>query len=1109
MSRVVSAILWPFMRFPLGLGVHLKRTGNLGDSPGFNPACPQDNPLAGMQLSASSLSYSNLGGAGPDHKLAPGILLMNVFPSRPGIDMLVNVDGPYFPPNPSENRMHNEFLGINLGPGGTTRLKATFLLDEQAIKVPEFVFTVASLDSWITSINVTGAAAYAHTDDAQFTAADGDGSSIVLYPGAPSLPNAAPPGPSFSMSEEAKIRAVAFVFTEVKEFEVTLHAHESGEGKTVWFTGSSNVECEDRALCQQYECPQYYEHRDHPHDIYCAGEPCGEVDLTTCCKASLPEGCAMPEEFVLNRAGVVHSNLGGKGPDFDAPQSILFRDVFPQGRLISLNITAMSNYTPDNTRKNGLRGEFGVVNIETGTSVELLFEFVNRNGMPAPIDHGFWVSLYDFDQQQDLGGRETVTTFGFETYKLSETTTVHVGRDSQGRTYFTAGEFGDYSDNPTHPKSLEDHQFDKTVSIKYPAGVSNFTMILEASDGFAGRNFEFSGYSYTPCPDQATCDTMTEGCPAGFTLSPEAETTFCAGRVCNHTDALVCCWAIGDLRITRRSAPCSTYSCPSGMVLKDEASAIDCADDVCTEFDAQTCCDIDYRPYCSPENTLVLSSAEIRRSYRTGFAREIHYDNVFPYGGGEVFDLVVRIRGDHHAVGTQSATTGSLGRIRIKESARLDLDFHLRSRNSSAHSPVGEMRPVPPFLFSFVGLGTNAWVDGQSYIQMEDGFTDDHPIMARRTHLGYSARNRTIDFTNSSTGSHSRLRHPLSLTRGQKRSTLTTLVDQDRFRMHVVVEDPMSSGFPIIITGGTNLVCPFQASCETMTCPLGYALREGASSRVCRGSICDESDKHTCCTCAEASALTFTTRSVLEANLGAASGNSNPRMLLGNVFAGSAHTVDLEITSASPYYPYNASMNGMNGEFLSLNVRSGTTVDFRFKFIDRLLNRPFKADPFIFSVFDLDQQLDGGAQESVTVQDYLWYRLGGVTTVVREGDEFTGTAHGTMWDNPSNALSLADNHTQRSISFLVDSTTEFGVHLRVSAGWTGRNFLFAGQSVVTCERRALCITHTCPNQFIHRVDANRRVCQSGSCSRGVDDQRCCTRASSRSFFRARWHHHHH
>merc|ERR1719272_1443458 len=104
-------------------------------------------------------------------------------------------------------------------------------------------------------------------------------------------------------------------------------------------------------------------------------------------------------ETSLDFNSVSQSNLGGTGPD-GGEAVLTFSEVTENTNLV---ITASSPYTPNMLNptggilRNGAHGGFGVINMASGSTVDLTFSFVDsRNGSPKVIDD-FVVTFFDAD----------------------------------------------------------------------------------------------------------------------------------------------------------------------------------------------------------------------------------------------------------------------------------------------------------------------------------------------------------------------------------------------------------------------------------------------------------------------------------------------------------------------------------------------------------------------------------------------------------------------------------------------------------------------------------------------------------------------------------------
>merc|ERR1719201_604332 len=108
------------------------------------------------------------------------------------------------------------------------------------------------------------------------------------------------------------------------------------------------------------------------------------------------------EELALCETGlvfnnVIHSNLGGAGPD-DGAENLVFGNVAANTNLV---VTATSPYTPNmlnpagGVLRNGAREGFGVINLASGSSVDLTFSLVDATTGAAKVRPNFVITFFD------------------------------------------------------------------------------------------------------------------------------------------------------------------------------------------------------------------------------------------------------------------------------------------------------------------------------------------------------------------------------------------------------------------------------------------------------------------------------------------------------------------------------------------------------------------------------------------------------------------------------------------------------------------------------------------------------------------------------------------
>lgn len=257
----------------------------------------------------------------------------------------------------------------------------------------------------------------------------------------------------------------------------------------------------------------------------------------------------------LTRAQVIHSNLGGAGPD-GGPETLVYGNVFQNTDLI---ITAASPYTPNllnangGVLHNGIKGGFGVINMACDGSVDLVFSFVDAVSQEPTTPPPFLFTWFDSDHGMAHESRESIRVTGFSSYHITDMSSLDIVEEGdglgeialaegRGSATFSSTMRGGKVDNPVSPLTLTRLQADRAVAVLF-SGKSSFTVTL-GETGYAnpqGRNFYFSGASAMVCPDDARCTSYV--CPAGFTTRMDAEFRVCAGKPCVEIDRDNCCYA--------------------------------------------------------------------------------------------------------------------------------------------------------------------------------------------------------------------------------------------------------------------------------------------------------------------------------------------------------------------------------------------------------------------------------------------------------------------------------------------------------------------------------------------------------------------------------------
>lgn len=207
---------------------------------------------------------------------------------------------------------------------------------------------------------------------------------------------------------------------------------------------------------------------------------------------------AKPVVTDYNMASVIHSNLGGLGPDFGAPPNLLFKHValVENDQMLDLKIENLTEYIPANTANNGLNGEFAQLNIRGGSSTKFRFTFLEHGtDKPYQMEWNFF-TIFDLDHGKKFEKyKERVEVKGFATHFLTETSELHLTEHGDKWYTYASSTWGTGKDNPTDPMNLSQQQKDRSVTLLYH-GKSHYDARFSADKPKAnGRNFLFSGKS--------------------------------------------------------------------------------------------------------------------------------------------------------------------------------------------------------------------------------------------------------------------------------------------------------------------------------------------------------------------------------------------------------------------------------------------------------------------------------------------------------------------------------------------------------------------------------------------------------------------------------------
>eukprot|EP00419_Tripos_fusus_P085341 CAMPEP_0172870884 /NCGR_PEP_ID=MMETSP1075-20121228/91773_1 /TAXON_ID=2916 /ORGANISM="Ceratium fusus, Strain PA161109" /LENGTH=322 /DNA_ID=CAMNT_0013721061 /DNA_START=30 /DNA_END=995 /DNA_ORIENTATION=- len=169
---------------------------------------------------------------------------------------------------------------------------------------------------------------------------------------------------------------------------------------------------------------------------------------------------------------ILHSNLGGRGPD-QGDEGIVYRvsmsNVGVPVSRAELRLHAYTPYVPSAGRGNSLNGEWASIAWEPGTWVGLVANFWDpHTKQNLTLPRGY-LSFCDIDAGID-GEKEFVTVSNFfENYYVGNTATAQV-EEHKLTTTFWGNEPGFSGDSPKQGMSFTPAQKRKTVTFQVGAG---------------------------------------------------------------------------------------------------------------------------------------------------------------------------------------------------------------------------------------------------------------------------------------------------------------------------------------------------------------------------------------------------------------------------------------------------------------------------------------------------------------------------------------------------------------------------------------------------------------------------------------------------------------
>jgi len=185
----------------------------------------------------------------------------------------------------------------------------------------------------------------------------------------------------------------------------------------------------------------------------------------------------------FSNSAVLHSNLGGNGPD-DGAETLHIRDVAGMESGVNLVITVDDSaaYSPNDSKENGLSYAFGLINVKCGSTARLRFHFVDALTNQRRQFSQIPFTMYDFDRTEN-GANEVATIEGASSYWATSTTELISDITSDGGSWMSST-VGDSDDNPKD-HAFTQQQRDRSVTFLFEH-TSTFIVTFAVQPSSAG-----------------------------------------------------------------------------------------------------------------------------------------------------------------------------------------------------------------------------------------------------------------------------------------------------------------------------------------------------------------------------------------------------------------------------------------------------------------------------------------------------------------------------------------------------------------------------------------------------------------------------------------------
>uniref|UniRef100_A0A7S1Q2G1 Uncharacterized protein n=1 Tax=Alexandrium catenella TaxID=2925 RepID=A0A7S1Q2G1_ALECA len=162
------------------------------------------------------------------------------------------------------------------------------------------------------------------------------------------------------------------------------------------------------------------------------------------------------------------------------------------------------------------------------------------------------------------------------------------------------------------------------------------------------------------------------------------------------------------------------------------------------------------------------------------------------------------------------------------------------------------------------------------------------------------------------------------------------------------------------------------------------------------------------------------------------------------------------------YVPFASRLNGLQGHYGSINLKSGSSVRLQFSFKDKADAESLgdkcpnlKMNQLALTFFDLDEGKNHKSSEYVEIGGFDSYHVKDSTEVkVSDGSHgrkrFQASTYGTGEDNPLDPMHLTPQQLNRAVTALFSDVEKVDVEIGAGAGMGPRFFTFVARPSLLC-----------------------------------------------------------